>query len=907
MSALSVVPKPVQVLEVASDPVVTIITSTKPQTLTKTYTLQDGELVSTTVANMYEGSAQAVTVKNAAQFAEVLQSLHHNQALCFGRHSRDSIPLLSKKAFIEQGEPVGSTTRTKESFSWPAGGGVMMLDYDPIKGGDALSREQWFECLTDAMPVISETDRTWWPSSSSNILNGSEEMRGVSGQRLWLMVKEAKDIPRAGKVLAQRLWLAGHGYFEVGAAGQLLKRTVIDTSVWQTNRLDFAAGANCIAPLTQHRGDPAVYAGVVLDTKKALPDLTDSELAQLATAEHNARAEVSDEADDAKALYIEHRALEISGGIESKHIEAKHTIERALSNNVLAAEFPIILESGIMVTVAEILDDPAKYHGALTLDPIEPEYENRKVVGKLYVIGSRPNLNSFAHGGRHFRLIRTPREIEVIGGGTYSVVVETLRLMRELPDVFDMGGQLVVVDNGAAHPMERHSFTFWLGGVAQFWRWKMDNNGVAHKVLEDPPVKVVEQILALGERRELKVLDAVITAPTMRPDGTILNKIGYDSRTRLLLDMDSTPLTVPEEPSAEQVRDALKVVMHPFASFPFESELDKGIVLASILTAVVRPVLDTAPAFGFDAPVQGSGKTLLARALGVLATGGEPTVWPHTGAGNDDEIRKRLLTALKGGARTLVWDNVLGFFDSASVAALLTSPTFTDRVLGASQQLTVPNRALFLITGNNLTPAGDMPRRVMKCRIDPKTDTPFARSFDLEPVQYVTAHRQHMVVAALTIIKGFMADVFATRATGRMASFELWDDMVRQPVAWIHNDIEAGSYGDPMEAVMMAQASDPEQDSLSNLLNEIFAIFGNVPFTAQMLITRAGRDGIGFDKSPLHEALMDVASNKDFTSRSISRVLAFRTGRIVSGMRLVKDKNIGRVQGYKVEQITANN
>jgi len=42
--------------------------------------------------------------------------------------------------------------------------------------------------------------------------------------------------------------------------------------------------------------------------------------------------------------------------------------------------------------------------------------------------------------------------------------------------------------------------------------------------------------------------------------------------------------------------------------FPLVGMLDKSVLLAALLTAAVRPVLKTAPAFGFDAPVQGSGE-----------------------------------------------------------------------------------------------------------------------------------------------------------------------------------------------------------------------------------------------------------------------------------------------------------
>ena len=185
-----------------------------------------------------------------------------------------------------------------------------------------------------------------------------------------------------------------------------------------------------------------------------------------------------------------------------------------------------------------------------------------------------------------------------------------------------------------------------------------------------------------------------------------------------------------------------------------------------------------------DAPVQGSGKTLLASCIAALATGRSPEIWPHTAGRDDEEIRKRLFTALRDGTTALIWDNITGVLDSAALASAITAPVLRDRVLGRSESLGIPNRAMLLLTGNNFCPAGDMPRRIITIRIDPGTDAPFARQFDLDPLDYVLEHRIDLAGAALVLIRGWLSSG-APRAAGRMASFEAWDDLVRQTVCWI--------------------------------------------------------------------------------------------------------------------------
>jgi len=131
-------------------------------------------------------------------------------------------------------------------------------------------------------------------------------------------------------------------------------------------------------------------------------------------------------------------------------------------------------------------------------------------------------------------------------------------------------------------------------------------------------------------------------------------------------------------------------------------------------------------------------------------------------------MRKRLLATFSTSESVIIWDNVVGSFDSASLAGVLTSPNFKDRLLGTNVILEVPNRSLFLLTGNNLSVNGDMIRRVMKCRIDPQLENPSDRDFEFDPLKYVLEHRQEMVAASLTIIRGWLSSG-AARPKGRLA------------------------------------------------------------------------------------------------------------------------------------------
>jgi len=89
----------------------------------------------------------------------------------------------------------------------------------------------------------------------------------------------------------------------------------------------------------------------------------------------------------------------------------------------------------------------------------------------------------------------------------------------------------------------------------------------------------------------------------------VLDAPGYDPATRLLFDpMGEDVPAVPVRPTLKQARDALDLLLHPFQTFPFVDANARGAMVAAILTAAVRPVLPTSPAFAFDAPIRCSRK-----------------------------------------------------------------------------------------------------------------------------------------------------------------------------------------------------------------------------------------------------------------------------------------------------------
>jgi hypothetical protein len=285
--------------------------------------------------------------------------------------------------------------------------------------------------------------------------------------------------------------------------------------------------------------------------------------------------------------------------------------------------------------------------------------------------------------------------------------------------------------------------------------------------------------------------------------------------------------------------------------------------------------------------------------------GADPAILPP--ADTDEETRKRLFAVLREGQRVVLWDNVREPLGSASLDAFLTAPTFADRILGSSETVTLPNRALFIATGNNLRMTSDTCRRVLTARIDTQSEKPYTRDFSFDPAQVMTNDRLHYVVAALTIVRAYITAGRPKVAKGRTASFEHWDDLVRQPLCWLAGlvresaDPELPTLADPMEAAARAFEQDPETTKLAAMLEAWHAAFGSMQTTVAAAIRRADTD------DRLASAVDDIAGQAGrVNSRMLGRWIERMTGRIVGGKLFVRVGLRAGVLHWAVSQVRSS-
>lgn len=242
----------------------TRITSDMP--ISKRFTLENGTLQKGSGGNMRSGWSERLEVDDLLGLREIIQHLNVRQALAFGAHAPEQQRVrVTTKAHLH--ETPDAIARGREYYSFPQGeAGILLLDYDPPKGGQALSSAEGLrDLLISVSPALSECEMLISPSASSFIYkDDGTQLQGLRGMHCFVKVAEGANIPEIGAGIDARCWLHGLGYVQESKSGAKLLRGLVDTSVWQPERLSFDAGADCGTGLVQKRPAPKHWEGRAL-------------------------------------------------------------------------------------------------------------------------------------------------------------------------------------------------------------------------------------------------------------------------------------------------------------------------------------------------------------------------------------------------------------------------------------------------------------------------------------------------------------------------------------------------------------------------------------------------------------------------------------------------------------------
>ena len=426
-----------------------------------------------------------------------------------------------------------------------------------------------------------------------------------------------------------------------------------------------------------------------------------------------------------------------------------------------------------------------------------------------------------------------------------------------------------------------------LDEAARWTREKRNRQGEIVQREEWCPRAVVEAIRDRATWPGIRPLLGVVTAPTLRPDGSVLDRPGYDPATGLIYAPAREYPDIPEHPDERQVGEAYRELVVPFREFPLSTPADEAAVAALMLQIACRFAIEgPVPFTAVIAPEFGSGKTLLAHAATRAMTGHGPDEMAPVGGRKSDgeaEMRKRLTTVVMEAPRVALLDNVPdgSTLESPSMAALLTCVHWTDRVLGQNRKVTLPHRVVWVATGNNIRLAGDLGRRSISIQIEPGVERPSLRTFEVPEAEWrerIREEHPRLLVAALTVMRGFQVAGRPAHGRPALGMFTAWDGLIRAAVVWAHR--LAGGEADPLDTQARLVTEAPDREVLETLLSEWRLQFADGTTTAADAIRRAQV------VDTFHDAIVavgaDVKGKPD--ARRLGYYLRKTAGRVIHGL-----------------------
>ncbi|MGB7323263.1 MAG: hypothetical protein WBD31_00220, partial [Rubripirellula sp.] len=320
-------------------------------------------------------------------------------------------------------------------------------------------------------------------------------------------------------------------------------------------------------------------------------------------------------------------------------------------------------------------------------------------------------------------------------------------------EVFQRDGQLVEIVDHSIRVVPRVQLKMRINAAVNCLRQMAKGT----KSIE-PPNWLVEAVESFAKYDSLvRRIDGVITTPTMRADGTILQTPGYDPATLLYYKPSSTFPTIPEQPTRDEAVLAGKRLLDVVGDSPFRSPSDRSAWLSLLLTVIARSLIEgPTPFFAVVANTSGTGKTIAVQTLWEIVFGRSAACTPYPASEN--EMRKSITTAVAVNSDPMVlFDNIDRPVGGASLDSVLTAGAWKDRELGASRSVSTDSiRTVFALTGNNVTFKGDIVRRVLPIRLRTDRENPADRTDwkHKDILAWTKENRTSLVVDALTLLRG---------------------------------------------------------------------------------------------------------------------------------------------------------
>jgi hypothetical protein len=364
-----------------------------------------------------------------------------------------------------------------------------------------------------------------------------------------------------------------------------------------------------------------------------------------------------------------------------------------------------------------------------------------------------------------------------------DVMVRAQKLVMPVTASYKTSDENVETEIVSLKPLTVHNLAYMITANAAIF---VKYNAKAKKLAPiDPPDKVLAALLQKGQYKLPQVV-GVISCPTLRPDGSILDQHGYDKVTRLWHNRDSNlnMPTPPKHPTKKHAQAALRLVQDLLSGYSLSTELDKTVSVAAIMSVVCRGAFTVGPMYLFRAFAAGEGKSHLVDLISHIVTGRPCPV--ITLSGNMEEDEKRLGALLLEGLPIVSLDNCTTNINSNLLCQIGSQRLIKVRILGKSEMPLCEWLGTAFVTGNNVGFVGDMTRRGLTGHFNSNEENPELRRFKFDPIKRVLADRGLYIAAILTMVRAYLLSGERVECPPVATYTDSgWSRIVRETLIWL--------------------------------------------------------------------------------------------------------------------------
>jgi hypothetical protein len=468
-----------------------------------------------------------------------------------------------------------------------------------------------------------------------------------------------------------------------------------------------------------------------------------------------------------------------------------------------------------------------------------------------------------------------------------SDAISALHATNYPPTVFVRGGEMVriVVDERGLTKIKNLGTPALRGILARAATWMKMGKESGTEV--SPPNEIVEDLIALGHWPEIPPIISITRAPVLTPEGTLSMIPGYCAKSRVYIASNES---WPQWPGT--VQEAAKFLSNEvLGDFPFAGDADRAHALGLMMLPIVRPIINgPTPLHLLDAPVQGTGKSLLAKVCLMPTMGAE--ISATTGTRDEEEWRKKIASSLLEGRAYVFLDNLSRKVDSDTLAGVLTSTEWNDRSLGSLGNINVPVRCVWLATANNAELSRDILRRTVWIRLDAHVERPEDRSEFQHPniEQWIPEHRRTIVSALCKLVSQWIDSGKPIFSGRKLGSFEEWSRVVGGVLE------TAGVQGFLGNVQELRAAADADEYAWADFYRRWHTHFGSNPTKAGDLLQEFCVD----------EQLAGWLGDKGEASRKtrLGHLIRKRIGVVSGGYRVERYDQYGNAIRYRILQLS---